>query len=110
MTGENAILEHLDAGGTVVTATRRQARLLGRRHDAAQRAAGRRVWRSADVLPLEAWLERCWWDVAESDSPRLLGVAQATWRWRRAVRGHADDTLIGERDLAAAAVRETWSA
>ena len=107
MAGESAILQHLEAGGTVVTATRRQARLLRRRHEAAQRRAGRRVWRSADVLPLEAWLERCWLEAADAGAPHLLGVAEANWRWRRQVRSHVEGTLIEERDLAGAA-RAAW--
>lgn len=110
MTGHELPLRHLESGGTVVTATRRQARVLRRVHDTAQRRAGRQVWRSADVLPLDAWLERCWGEIALSgDAPQLLTPAEAAWPWRREVRPQADATLLEERDLAAAG-RSAWAA
>lgn len=108
MTTDDPLLRQLDTGGTVVTATRRQARLLRRRHEAAQRRAGRKVWRSADVVPLEAWLERCWLESAvDGETLQLLSPAEATWPWRRQVRRQADDSLLEERDLGGAA-RAAW--
>ncbi len=108
MPGATAIFGHLAAGGTLVTATRRQARVWRRLHDARQRHAGLRVWPSPDVLPLEAWLERCWYESGGgSEGPQLLAAPQATWPWRRRVRGHADMALLDERDLAGAA-RAAW--
>jgi probable DNA repair protein len=108
MPGAPAVLGHLESGGTVVTATRRQARAWRRLHDAAQRGAGRRVWRSPDVLPLDAWLDRCWLDAGGgAEDPQLLAASQAVWCWRRPVRSHADTALLNERDLAGAA-RAAW--
>ena len=96
MTELNApLIAHLESGGTVVTGTRRQARLLLRLHEAAQRRAGRRVWPSADVLPLESWLERSWHACAGGGSVRLLGVAQAQRLWRREVEQSGEATQIG---------------
>ncbi len=50
----------LDAGGELVTATRRQAHELARAHTARQRALGRLVWETPRIVPLPAWLERAW--------------------------------------------------
>lgn len=108
MTELNApLIAHLESGGTVVTGTRRQARLLLRLQEAAQRRAGRRVWPSADVLPLESWLERSWHACAGGGSVRLLGVAQAQWLWRREVEQSGEATLVDARALGAAA-RASW--
>jgi probable DNA repair protein len=110
MTTDDPFNRHLDAGGTVVTATRRQARVLRLRHEVAQQRAGRRVWRSADVVPVDAWLERCWLEAAgEGDALQLLSPAEAAWPWRRQVRRHADAGLLEERDLGGAA-RAAWIA
>ncbi|MCU0975671.1 MAG: PD-(D/E)XK nuclease family protein [Steroidobacteraceae bacterium] len=110
MTTDDPLLNHLDTGGSVVTATRRQARLLRRRHEAAQRRAGRRVWRSADVVPVDAWLERCWAEAAaDGDAEQLLSSAEAAWPWRRQVRQEAHGGLLEERDLGGAA-RAAWVA
>ena len=38
-------LAHLDAGGLILTADLRQARILRRLHDRAQIVAGRSAWR-----------------------------------------------------------------
>lgn len=101
------LLTHLESGGTVVTATRRQARLLLRAHDSAQRRAGRRVWRTADVLPLDSWLERSWFDGGGRRDERLLAPPQAQWLWRQEVERSLENTLIGSRDLAGTA-RASW--
>jgi ATP-dependent helicase/nuclease subunit B len=103
------LVAHLERGGTVVTASRRQARLLRRLHELAQRQAGRQVWRSADVLPLEAWLERSWQDLGGGEGgQRLLTPAQALWSWRQAVEPDIGSSLLEGRDLAAAA-RASWA-
>jgi ATP-dependent helicase/nuclease subunit B len=107
---DDPLLRHLDTGGTVVTATRRQARLLRRRHEAAQQRAGRRVWDSADVVSLEAWLERCWLEAAgDGDALQLLSPAEAVWPWRQQVRQRAECGLLEEQDLGGAA-RAAWIA
>lgn len=103
------LIAHLEAGGTILTANRRQARILRRQHDEAQVAAGRRCWASVDVLPLEAWLVARWQELAGQDNslPVLLAEAEARWPWRRTAEGVLDPTLISLPDLSAAA-RRAW--
>ena len=99
--------EVLRAGGTVVVPSRQRAHALRVAHAAAQLAEGRRVWPSADVLPLEGWLtreiERC---AAAADSaghlPRLLTPAEEWLLWREGTAeaaGHLE--LVNGAALAA---------
>jgi probable DNA repair protein len=46
--------------GLVVTVNKRLASELRQRHDAARQAAGQQAWASADILPWDAWLRRCY--------------------------------------------------
>ncbi len=54
-----AIRQCIDRGGTVVTVTRRLARELRRLYDRKMVMDGHQSWESADILPWEAWLQRC---------------------------------------------------
>ncbi|MBX3704225.1 MAG: PD-(D/E)XK nuclease family protein [Steroidobacteraceae bacterium] len=78
-------LAHLEAGGLVLTADLRQARILRRLHDRAQVDRGLRVWPSAQVLPLDAWLAQQWREAAsERDGlPQALPPVALRWLWRR---------------------------
>ncbi len=102
-------LRHLGEGGTLLTANRRQARLIRRLFDARQAALGLQVWPSAQVLPLDAWAAARWHEAASVDAslPLLLGEAQAAWPWRAAALEQGDGTLIDAAELAAAA-RRSW--
>jgi probable DNA repair protein len=102
-------ISHLESGGTVLTATRRQARIIRRLYDQAQLARGRRCWPSADALPVDAWLGARWREAAERDRdlPLLLTEGQATWWWRRQAEAHIDPELVPTADLAGAA-RHAW--
>lgn len=104
------LLAHLAAGGSVVTATRRQARLLTAAFNRSRAEAGLRAWRSPDVVPIAAWAAERW---AEAEAragslPLLLAEQQAEWPWR--MRASMDgESLLDPRDLAAAA-RRAWIA
>jgi ATP-dependent helicase/nuclease subunit B len=104
-------IRHLEAGGAVLTATRRQAQLIRRLFDEAQLSAGRRSWATADVMPFTAWTAARWQEVARADSglPILLDDAQAIWPWRRLAGSHTDAALLDAFDLAGAA-RRAWIA
>ncbi len=66
------LIEQLEAGATVVTATKRLARTLRSACDSRRLASGESVWPAADALPWSAWLRRLW---AES---RLRGGVAGT--------------------------------
>ena len=77
-------IAHLDAGGLVLTADLRQARILRRLHDQARIAAGHDAWPTAQVLPLESWLASLWHaSLAERDDlPPALPAVAVRWLWR----------------------------
>ena len=91
MSGNAACLAHLDAGGLVLTADLRQARILRRLHDQAQIAAGRDAWPTAQILPLEAWLALQWRDAGaeRANLPVALPAVATRWLWRRLVAAEA---------------------
>jgi probable DNA repair protein len=104
------LVAHLEGGGSVLTASRRQARLIRRLFDQAQLEAGRRSWPTADVLPLQAWATARWQEAAWRDSslPVVMSDPQAAWPWRRHGSALLDNTLVDAQDLAAAA-RRAWA-
>ncbi|HXV40625.1 MAG TPA: PD-(D/E)XK nuclease family protein [Steroidobacteraceae bacterium] len=75
----------MQAGGLLLTADLRQARILRRLHDRAQIARGLRAWPAAQVLPLDAWLAQQWREAgSERDElPRALPPVALRWLWRR---------------------------
>ena len=103
-------LAHLNAGGLVLTADLRQARLLRRLHDRAQLAAGREAWPTAQVLPLESWLAREWSEAGaeREELPGALPAIALRWLWRRIVADGAPG-LVDSSELGARA-RSTWLA
>ncbi|MGH8135613.1 MAG: PD-(D/E)XK nuclease family protein, partial [Steroidobacteraceae bacterium] len=102
------MLAHLQSGGWLLTRNLRQARILRRLHDRAQIAAGHDVWPTAQLLPLDAWLEMHWREAAAKRSglPGLLQPAAVQWLWRQQV-GRDTPGLIDPAELAAQA-RASW--
>jgi probable DNA repair protein len=96
-------LAHLDAGGLILTANLRQARILRRLHDQAQIAAGREAWPTAQVLPLSAWLDNAWRSAGAERpaTPVALPAIAVNWFWRQQVLANApgliDPAEIGTR-------------
>jgi len=101
-------IAHLEAGGLVLTPDLRQARILRRLHDRAQADAGRQVWPSAQVLPIEAWLVLQWQQAAgdSPDLPAVLPPVALRWLWWRQVARNAPG-LLDPADLGARA-RASW--
>ncbi|MBI3992436.1 MAG: hypothetical protein HY342_04115, partial [Candidatus Lambdaproteobacteria bacterium] len=80
----------LQDGATLITANKRLSRALVHAYDTAQAAAGRQAWPSPDILPLGAWLRRCYEEqVHRHGEPRLLlNDPQRRLVWERLI---ADD-------------------
>lgn len=60
-------------------------------HDAAEVACGHSVWESADILPLDTWVVRCWnllLDSGDTSLPLLLSRSQESVLWESCVREH----------------------
>jgi ATP-dependent helicase/nuclease subunit B len=99
-------------GVTLITASRRLARALTQDFHSRQRAEGRSVWKTPDILPLDAFLERAWrgwvWSGASSDCPVLLNLLQEQTVWEEIIRASpAGDSLLQIPETASRAM-EAW--
>src|SRR5438552_16178772 len=86
---EEIFLE-VEAGATIITSSGRLARVLTHEFHAHQKDIGRTVWKTPDILPLEAFLDRTWRDWVfqgtEPDCPALLSPLQEQMVWEQAIR------------------------
>jgi probable DNA repair protein len=102
-------LAALAAGATVVTPTRRLAGALRAAYDTAQQAHGRAAWRSPDVLPWAAWLQRQWQTAAfAAPLPVLLDAQQEAAIWERVIHESPEAGRLLHLDAAAGEAREAW--
>ena len=106
------IFRALQEGATVITASRRLARVLAREFHAMETARGRTVWNRPDVLPLDAFLDRTWGDWlgrwADRKRPDFAGRAQEQMLWEQIIReSPAGASLLQIPETARQAV-ETW--
>jgi len=95
---------------TVVTPNLRLARELAREFDAGQVAKGLKVWETADILPLAAFVERLYEDALYSELaaklPLLLAPQQERALWEAAIRASRwGETLLALPQSAADAAR-----
>ena len=78
-------------------------------HAAAQLAAGRPVWATPDILPVEAWLtrevERCA-SAAGDTLPRLLSPAEEWLLWRQCTAQATQDMELLDRGALAESLRK----
>src|SRR5579864_3932487 len=102
----------IEAGATVVTASRRMARVLRREFDFRQKALARSVWRTPDILPLDAFLGRAWRDWvlrgAKQDSPALLDPLQEQFIWEQVIRGSPEGESLLRIPETATQAMEAW--
>ncbi len=100
------------AGATVVTPTRRLARVIARWYDRRQREQGRALWEQADVLPWSAWLNRRWHEhvyAAGRDEPVLLSQAQEGVLWERIIEASPESPGLLDVPGAAAEARNAYA-
>jgi len=106
-----ATLDALQAGATLITANQRLARHLSAEYGAQRRAAGARVWEAPDILPWPQWLERFWQDSfgwLDGDAPQpLLSPFQEQTLWESIIREAESAPLLHE-PAAARGAREAW--
>ena len=98
-----ATREVLAGGGTVITATHRLARTLRLDWDRSQAAAGLGVWPGVDILPLDAWIRRCWDAAVVLDTPsgtrRLLSEEECRLLWWRVIARWAERNGSAAADI-----------
>jgi probable DNA repair protein len=106
------IFRALQEGATVITASRRLARVLADEFHAMEVARGRRVWNRPNVLPWDAFLDRTWGDWlgrwADQSAPILLDAPQEQMLWEQIIReSPAGASLLQITETARQAI-ETW--
>ncbi len=100
--------EVVKQGGTVVVPSRQRAHAARLAHAAAELAAGRRVWATPDILPVEAWLTReveRYAAAAGTAVPRLLSPAEEWFLWRQCAAAATGDLELVNRGALAEALR-----
>src|SRR5437588_5476623 len=88
----------LERGATLLTASRRLARVFTQSFHLYQRAQGRSVWTRPDILPLDAFVDRTWrewlWTRAGEEDTALLDPLQEQIVWEQIIRESAGDSLL----------------
>src|SRR5258708_21489369 len=86
---EDTFLE-VEAGATIITSSGRLARVLTHEFHRHQKEKGRSVWKTPDILPLDAFLKRIWreWVMrgTQPDCPALLSPLQEQMVWEQVIR------------------------
>lgn len=97
---------------TVATPNRRLAQSLRAEFDRTRQQAGQTAWESADILPIEALVERMWEEALYSDLapelPILLGAVQERALWQHAVAAHRPEARLFSTEAAAAQCAQAW--
>src|SRR5712691_10158614 len=106
------VFRALDESATIITASRRLARVLTHAWHSRQRALGSSTWSMPDILPLDAFLERQWRDWvlggANDDCPRLLDPLQEQIVWEQIIlESPAGETLLQISETARTAI-QAW--
>ena len=108
---DTQLLDNLEGGATVVTATNRLAASLKTAYAARQQAAGRTAWPSPDVLPWGAWLTREWTDARDFGLAAAVPLAphQEQALWEAVIRADPGAEGLLQAAGAAASAAEAWA-
>jgi probable DNA repair protein len=89
------IVAALEAGATLVTPSPQRAAALREAWARRQLAAGRRVWATPDILPFDAFAERCLREQEEQGAPRrrLLSAVEQQLLWREVATSLSEDSV-----------------
>jgi ATP-dependent helicase/nuclease subunit B len=106
------VFRALENGATVITASRRLARVLAREFHGIQTARGHRVWNRPDILPFESFLDRAWrdwlWRGANGDAPVLLNAFEEQALWQRIIRESPAGASLLQIPETARQAAQTW--
>jgi ATP-dependent helicase/nuclease subunit B len=104
------LFRSMEPGATVITGSRRLARVLKQSFHARQREQGRSVWETPDILPYDAFLGRAWrdWVLRAESCPTLLDALQEQLVWEQVIReSPAGESLLRIPETARGAM-EAW--
>ncbi|HIJ83162.1 MAG: DNA helicase/exodeoxyribonuclease V, subunit B [Magnetococcales bacterium] len=89
--GIEALGIHLERGHVLVTVNQRLSRHLTGRLNTYQASKGNKVWLTAEIIPLQAWLRKMWLEYLDrqvspgQEPPRLLSDLAQRCLWERVV-------------------------
>ena len=102
------LADALSNSGTVVTANRRLARVLGENHAAKQLEAGTKAWRNPAILSRQDWLANLAnTAVGQVDLPTRINAQQSQLLWERCLRKDLRDSEVSIPNLIRLP-RDTW--
>ncbi len=110
-----AIAAAIEAGRSIIAPTAQRAAALRWNWARLQRARGREVWTTPDVLTWEAWLDARWQRARHGQPLRRLNRSQQRGLWERVLRGldgrfgSPDELALHAPALMQAAARATQS-
>jgi len=108
---ESHLHDAMARGATIVTPNNRLARDVVRRHDDAQRAAGRRAWESVRAMPWTTFVSNLWQQALDAGlglAPHRLDASQAAHLWRRIVAQDLAGSPLLDAAAVAALAEEAW--
>ena len=105
-------LDEARAGATIVTASRRLARLLHERYNTVAAEQGSAAWVAPRILPWSAWLGALWEAALYSDGagpvPVRIGPEAERVLWERIIAGSPDADALLQIPATAEAVAGAW--
>ncbi len=106
------VFRALENGATLITASRRLARVLTAEFHGIETALGHRMWNRPDILPFDAYLDRTWrdwlWRSANGDAPVLLNASQEQAVWHRIISASPDGASLLQIPETAQQAAQTW--
>ncbi len=89
------IVEQIEQGTLILTVNRRLARFIAQGYEAAQMDAGHEVWPTAQILPLNTWLQQLWQARCfdRPDLPFVLDDHQSLLQWEQVIAESSDGLL-----------------
>jgi len=100
------------AGVTVVTPNRRLTQVLKSEFDSFQSSKNLPLWEDADILPVDAFVGRCYENALYAEGggelPMLLSETQSRALWEQAIRGSRWNGALLDVPQTAARAQEAW--
>ena len=108
-----SILAAIADGATVVTASNRLSRDITRNFTERQREQGRTAWTTPAILPLDAYVKRCFREWLQSrharSAPTLLNSIQEAAIWERIIREWPEGGSLLKLSETAQAASGAWA-
>lgn len=105
-----SLVDRIVKGVTLVTGNLRLSHALRQSHDQCQLQRGLKVWETADILPWDAWLKRCFKDSQRHSVPpvQLLSDSQERLIWERVIAATDDGQSLLQIPAAAKHCAAGW--